>query len=189
MSGGLADRPDAIEGYDQVMAVNLRAQVVMAKYEIEAMLKNPEAMPTVVGQGVPEAESTWRKKFASAHRGSVVFWGSWASHRTVPAPGYTTSKHALVGLTRNLATEYGSRGIRVNILAPGIIKTPLTHPAGVESGMDRIRQATVGAGPEVPMGREAEPDEVGDVALFLCSERASYITGALIPIDGGWSTR
>jgi len=91
------------------------------------------------------------------------------------APAYVAAKHGLVGLTKNAALEYGAKGIRVNAVGPGFIKTPLI--AGIE---EKILV------PLHPAGRLGLPEEVADLVLFLCSMRASFITGAYLPIDGGY---
>jgi NAD(P)-dependent dehydrogenase (short-subunit alcohol dehydrogenase family) len=91
------------------------------------------------------------------------------------APGmgpYTAAKHGVVGLTRAAATDYADRGIRVNALAPGPI---FTRP--------EMEAAQVGRW--VPMQRMGRPEEVAAAAVWLCSDEASYITGAVLPVDGG----
>jgi 2-dehydro-3-deoxy-D-gluconate 5-dehydrogenase len=101
---------------------------------------------------------------------------------------YTTSKHALWGLTKCLAFELGPRGIRANAIAPG---PSLTEGAveyirhGAPEGID-IEAQWAQAAKRVPLGRWAEPDEIGIVATFLASDLASYINGAQIVVDGGY---
>jgi len=90
---------------------------------------------------------------------------------------YAASKAGLVGLARSLARELGSRGITANVVAPGFVDTDMTAALPPE------RQAEIlGA---VPLGRYASPDEVAGVVRFLAGESAAYITGAVIPVDGG----
>jgi NAD(P)-dependent dehydrogenase (short-subunit alcohol dehydrogenase family) len=102
---------------------------------------------------------------------------------------YDTSKAGVIALTRALAKEYGVRGFRVNALLPGAIDTPGTR----ETAKRIWKQFDIGLIPtgikfqsRLPLGRRGKPDEVACVALFLASELASYVHGALIPVDGGF---
>ena len=94
---------------------------------------------------------------------------------------YTASKHGLVGLTREMALELGERGIRVNAVAPGVVRTPLTEryfqdPAYAQA----IRDIHA-------LGRWAEPQEIARAILFLADEANGFITGAVLTVDGGWT--
>jgi len=90
---------------------------------------------------------------------------------------YAASKAGLVGFARSLARELGSRSITVNVVAPGPVATDMTAVLSE----DRLKQVT----DAVPLGRMASPEEIAGVVAFLASEDASYITGAVIPVDGG----
>jgi 3-oxoacyl-[acyl-carrier protein] reductase len=90
---------------------------------------------------------------------------------------YAASKAGLVGFGRSLARELGSRGITVNVVAPGFVATDMT------AALDEERQAEIVG--SVPLGRYADPAEVAGVVSFLAGEDAAYITGAVIPVDGG----
>ena len=107
--------------------------------------------------------------------GSIVNITSIAGHRVHPFAGsaYSTSKAALTGLTRELAADLAHLGIRANAVCPGEINTAILSP-GTESLVERI-----------PLKRLGSPDEVAAVIFYLCSEQASYITGAEIPVNGG----
>ena len=91
--------------------------------------------------------------------------------------GYNASKAAVINLTRALAVEWGSRNIRVNAIAPGMFRTRMT-----EAILDRAEAVVAGT---TPMGRIGQPGEIAPVVLFLASVGASYITGQVVPIDGG----
>ncbi len=90
---------------------------------------------------------------------------------------YAASKAGLVGLARSLARELGSRAITVNVVAPGPVETDMTAVLGE----DRLRALTEA----VPLGRMASADEIAGVIAFLASDDAAYITGAVVPVDGG----
>jgi meso-butanediol dehydrogenase / (S,S)-butanediol dehydrogenase / diacetyl reductase len=96
---------------------------------------------------------------------------------------YAASKAGLVGLTRQLAADYGAHGVRVNALAPGVIRTPLTQ--AYIDGHARFRASTIGC---TVLGRAGVPDDVAAAAVFLCSREASFITGEVLCIDGGWAS-
>jgi NAD(P)-dependent dehydrogenase (short-subunit alcohol dehydrogenase family) len=93
---------------------------------------------------------------------------------------YTSMKHAVVGLTRSVATDYAPHNIRVNALCPGAIATRIAPQPG-----DEVYQRQIA---KTPMGRVGQPREVAYAALFLASDESSFITGAVIPVDGGWTT-
>ena len=95
------------------------------------------------------------------------------------APGYAASKGGVAQLTKSLAIAWAPGGIRVNAIAPGFIVTPLT-----DAQIDPDYRARVEA--RTPMGRWGEPRAIADAALFLASDRASFITGVILPVDGGY---
>jgi NAD(P)-dependent dehydrogenase (short-subunit alcohol dehydrogenase family) len=110
--------------------------------------------------------------------GAIVNMASTAGIDAVAGlAGYVTSKHGLVGLTKVAALDYAAAGIRVNALAPGPILTENLARAG-----EQARQA---AGRAMPMQRVGQVDEVADAVVWLCSDRASFVTGVTLPVDGG----
>jgi NAD(P)-dependent dehydrogenase (short-subunit alcohol dehydrogenase family) len=113
--------------------------------------------------------------------GSIIMISSMASHYGIPGVvAYTASKAAVEGMTRALAVEWSPHGVRVNCIAPGFIATPMSARA-LES--DPARKVRVLA--RTPMGMLGEPADVAHAALFLASSQARYITGAVLPVDGG----
>jgi len=92
---------------------------------------------------------------------------------------YTSMKHAVIGLTRSAAYDYAPHNIRVNAICPGPIDTRIAAKPG-----DELYQRQIS---KTPMGRVGQPREVAYAALFLASDEASYITGAVLPVDGGWT--
>ncbi|MEW6636816.1 MAG: SDR family oxidoreductase [Actinomycetota bacterium] len=97
------------------------------------------------------------------------------------ADAYTAAKGGVVALSRVLAVEWGPKGIRVNCICPGGVDTPMIAPAiSDERVMQSMQQNT-------PLGRLARPEEIANVALFIASEEASYLNGAIVPVDGGWT--
>lgn len=125
------------------------------------------------------------KHFALGHTGgraalvlltSVAYArGDWAE----PAAAYAASKGAIVSMTRQLATEWGPRGIRVNSVAPGVIDTSMTTLTLNENAYRQFIDT-------VPLRRMGRPSEVADVCLFLCGSSATYITGSVVTVDGGY---
>jgi 3-oxoacyl-[acyl-carrier protein] reductase len=110
-------------------------------------------------------------------KGSIIFIGSVSPFLGVPGQAnYAAAKAGLVGLARSLATELARRNITVNVIAPGFIDTEMT--AGLESGLESLL-------PQIPAGRIGQPEEVAQVVTFLASHQARYITGAVLPVDGG----
>jgi NAD(P)-dependent dehydrogenase (short-subunit alcohol dehydrogenase family) len=148
------------EDWQHAIATNLTSVWLCMKYEIPEMLK--------------------RQRGVIVNNGSVVgLVGS-----TV-AVGSVASKHGVSGLTKAAALEYATRGIRVNAVAPGMVRTPLAQQM-VESLPPGAEQTILSV---VPQGRWCESDEIAAVVLFLCSDAASHVTGHVMPIDGGWTAR
>jgi NAD(P)-dependent dehydrogenase (short-subunit alcohol dehydrogenase family) len=110
--------------------------------------------------------------------GAIVNMASTAGLEAVGGlAAYVSTKHGIVGLTKVAALEYAARGVRVNVVAPGPILTDQLARAG--------EAAQQGAAQAVPMRRVGEPEEVASTVAWLCGDGASFITGAVIPIDGG----
>jgi NAD(P)-dependent dehydrogenase (short-subunit alcohol dehydrogenase family) len=113
--------------------------------------------------------------------GSILNISSMASQYGLPyVIAYTASKSAIEGMTRALAVELSPEGIRVNCIAPGFIKTNMSSLA-LEKDPERKKKVLS----RTPMGRLGKPEEVADTAYFLVSDEASFITGVVLPVDGG----
>jgi len=113
-----------------------------------------------------------------ARRGRIIYISSVVAMTGSPGQtSYAAAKAGLVGLARSLAREVGSRGITVNVVMPGMIDTDLLRATGEE----RLEQILT----QVPLGRMGTPEEAASVIAFLASEAASYVTGAIVPVDGG----
>lgn len=118
-----------------------------------------------------------------ASRGSIVNIASaFGLVGAAQAAGYVPTKYAVVGITRMLATEYGRHGVRVNAVAPGLIRSPGTEQRIATSAWWHRMMVE-----EAPLGRVGEPEEIGEACHFLSSSRAGFITGVVLPVDGGWS--
>ncbi|MCE5271849.1 SDR family oxidoreductase [bacterium] len=101
----------------------------------------------------------------------------------ITVPAYAAAKHAVAGLTRALANEWAGRGLTVNALAPGYVRTEVT--AALQADPLRNRQILE----RIPQGRWAEPEDMAGAALFLASDAASYVQGHVLVVDGGWMSR
>lgn len=148
----------AVEEWDRVLDVNLKGTFLVCKHVLTRML--PHRAGSVVNlasvEGLQALEGT---------------------------PAYNASKGGVVQLTRQLAIDYGRRGIRVNCLCPGFIRTPMIAPLmdpGLGGLGDAIREAHM-------LGRLGEPAEVAAAAAFLASDDASFVTGHALVVDGGFS--
>lgn len=117
-------------------------------------------------------------KMIRARWGRMIFVSSVVAFSGSPGQAnYAASKAGLVGFARSLAREIGSRGVTVNVVAPGFVDTDMTA-ALPEARRDEILG-------QVPLGRMATPEEVAQAVLFLASEGSGYVTGAVLPVDGG----
>jgi len=96
---------------------------------------------------------------------------------------YVAAKHAVIGLTKAAAIEYASEGIRINALAPGLVETPMTKHWFDDPQMRQFFLTNS------PIGRFAQPEEIANMVLFLCSDRAAFAVGQTFTVDGGYTAR
>ncbi|MDE3162465.1 MAG: SDR family oxidoreductase [Acidobacteriota bacterium] len=158
----LAETADVTrEDYDRVMAVNLRGVWSSMKFELQVMRER--------GSGAVVNCSSLGGLVGGNQRGT-----------------YHAAKHGVIGFTKSAALEYATRGIRVNAVCPGLIRTAMANKMEAEGQGEalRIMRETF-----VPMQREGSPEEIANVVLFLCSDLASYVTGQSISVDGGYVMR
>jgi len=150
------------EEWDRTIAVNLKGVYLCSKY----------AIPEIKKRG----------------GGAIVNTASISSTVAVGGAHYTASKGGVVMLTKSLAVELARDNIRVNAIGPGFMNTPMA--SGVRDGMNEAEQKArlEGFAAHVPAGRCGEPIEVANTALFLASDEASYVTGQLICVDGGFTS-
>lgn len=144
------------EDWDRVLNINLRGQWLCMKYEIPAILKQGGAIVNV-----------------SSILGKVGF---------AEAPAYTAAKHGLNGLTKAAALEYSAQGIRINSVCPGFIETPMLDRAGITSDKE-AKENTISLH---PIGRLGQADEVAEAIVWIASEKASFICGHTLLVDGGY---
>jgi gluconate 5-dehydrogenase len=115
--------------------------------------------------------------------GSIIFMGSMASLFGIPnVVAYSAAKSAYLGMVRALATEASPSGVRVNAVAPGWIETEMTCQAMAGDPARKARILT-----RTPLGRFGEPDDIGAAVVYLCSPAAKFVTGVVLPVDGGMS--
>lgn len=144
------------EDYDRNFDTNVRSMFLSLKYEILQMLKQ--------GDG-----------------GSIVNNASVQSHMALGySAHYTACKHAIMGYTRAAAVDYATDNIRVNAVSPGIVLTPMME------GFDPKAPEVAEIMSRIPAGRVARPEDIVGAVTFLASDRASYVFGASLAVDGGW---
>lgn len=124
-----------------------------------------------------------RAMLAGGHGGSIVNWSSIGglNANEYGTVSYSTSKAGVIAATKAGAVEYGAHGIRVNAICPGFILTEKMGASGAAAFPEMLEKAA--------LGRAGQPIEVAEVGAFLASDKASFITGAILPVDGGWSAK
>jgi NAD(P)-dependent dehydrogenase (short-subunit alcohol dehydrogenase family) len=151
-----------LEGWEKTLALNLNSVFYICKYSLQAMLAQ--------GRGVIVN--------VSSVLGMVGGDDDFATH------AYATSKGAVISLTRSIASYYAPRGIRANVICPGLIATPMSQRAQ-ESEHIRARLTQL----QPLTGDFGSPQDVAQAALYLASDASSFVTGAILTVDGGWTVR
>jgi NAD(P)-dependent dehydrogenase (short-subunit alcohol dehydrogenase family) len=157
IQGQLAKTPNcSLENWNRVIAINLTGVFLCMKYEIPLMLRHGG--------------------------GSIVNTASGAGLvGVVGAPAYVAAKHGVAGLTKAAALEFAQKGIRVNAVCPGFIRTPM-----IEESLDKGIVSEEQLFALEPMHRIGEPEEIAEAVLWLCSDASSFVTGLPMPVDGGY---
>ncbi len=146
--------------WDRVLGINLKGTFLCMRMEARAML-------------------------AAGHGGAIVNVGSVNSFLGfATGAAYCTSKHGLIGLTTSVSAELASQGVRVNLVCPGIVDTPMHRRLRSDFGDDVYDKGVL---PSVHLRRAGEPEEIARSIVFLCSDDASYITGTTLTPDGGFT--
>lgn len=150
----------SLSDFEYFLSVNLTSQFLMCKYALPLLLKNKSSriinMASIAG--------------LTAGGGGIA---------------YTAAKHGIVGLTKQLAYDYGTQGLRANAIAPGAIATEMTQA----DFQDQDGKMAEWVAEETPIKRWASPDEIAGLTLFLASDASDYLQGVTIPVDGGWLIR
>ena len=150
----------AEDDWDRVLDINLKGTFLCLKYEARAMLDG-------------------------GHGGAIVNIGSVNSFIGFPTgSAYVSSKHGLIGLTTSVSAELAPEGIRVNLVCPGLIDTPMHQRARGIVGDELYDKVLL---PSVHLRRAGRPDEIARSIVFLCSDESSYITGTTLTPDGGFT--
>ncbi|BDI03690.1 SDR family NAD(P)-dependent oxidoreductase [Sphaerotilus microaerophilus] len=161
-NAGIGDQPgatvdQAVDAFDRVLSVHLRGTFLMSRECGRVMLSQEQG-------------------------GAIVNLASIVASAGIPGRNaYGAAKAGIVGMTKAMAVEWGARGIRVNAVAPGYVRTALVEKLQAQGSLntDAIHART-------PMGRMGTPAEIAEAIAFLASAQASFITGAVLAVDGGW---
>ncbi len=159
------------EDWQRVLDININGTFFVLRTAARIMLKQEPILSSIDGRPL--------------QRGSIVNFGSIQGVVGITlSTSYTTTKHAVIGLTRTASEDYAKDGLRINAICPGYTKTPMTtkSPLVLKAMMERVSTA-------VPMQRMGQPKEIADGVLYLAGGRSSFVTGSALMVDGGYTSR
>lgn len=169
---------DVVKRHGRLDAVVANAGIAIDNLVIRLKDDDLDRMWAVNVRGAIACARASIKSMMRARAGRIVFVSSVVGQSgNAGQVGYAASKAALLGAARSLAREYATRGITVNAVAPGFIDTEMT--AGIQGD---ARAAVTG---QIPLGRVGKPSDVAAAVVFLCSDEAGYVTGQVLPVNGG----
>lgn len=157
--------------WQRILDINLTGTFFVLRAAARTMLQQDPILSSIDGRPL--------------QRGSIVNFSSIQGVVGIPlSTAYTASKHAVLGLTRTASEDYAGPGLRINAILPGYTETPLTtrSPDILKAMEERVETA-------VPMGRMGRPEEIADGVLYLAGGRSSFVTGAALSVDGGYTQR
>ncbi|OHE95089.1 hypothetical protein CORC01_09613 [Colletotrichum orchidophilum] len=159
------------EDWQRVLDVNINGTFYVLRAAAQIMLKQEPILSAIDGRPL--------------QRGSIVNFGSIQGVVGITlSTAYTTTKHAVIGLTRTASEDYANQGLRINAICPGYTETPMTtkNPEVLKAMKERVSTA-------VPMQRMGRPKEIADGVLYLAGGRSSFVTGSALMVDGGYTSR
>jgi NAD(P)-dependent dehydrogenase (short-subunit alcohol dehydrogenase family) len=157
--GNIGELP--LDGWKQLIDVDLNGVFLCTKHQVNAMAENGGSILNM------------------ASAAGLIGWAG--------ASGYVAAKHGVVGLTKAAALEYAAQGIRVNALCPSYVMTPMVEKDLFEDTLGNDEELIAAARANHPIGRFAQPPEIAAAAVWLLSDKASFVTGTAMPVDGGYT--
>ena len=170
----------ALAAFGRVDAVLNVAGIADAQPLAEITMEHYDRIMDVNLRGVVLGTKHGLRTMLPTGGGAIVNWSSTGGLNAsrMPTTAYSASKAGVIAVTKQAAVEYGTQGIRANTICPGFVETAMSGGKGAAERFPALVQGTA-------LQRGGQPEEVAELASFLCSDRASFLTGAVIPIDGG----